>query len=141
MRKKKPSENGSIGSPLAGHNHVKHHDTPASDVAIEEKVAVIHPQQILKSDLVETHDTQLDQRELLRVLTEVRNGNFTVRMPIDQIGVSGKICDALNEIIAFNERMVQEFTKAGNTIGKQGKLTQRIDVPNARGAFLLRYRL
>ncbi len=57
-------------------------------------------------------------------------------MPIDNIGVSGKICDTLNEIIAMNERMIQEFTKAGTTIGKQGKLTKRIELPYARGAWI-----
>jgi hypothetical protein len=46
-----------------------------------------------------------DNRELLRVLTEVKNGNFSVRMPIDQVGISGKICDTLNDIIAMNEKM------------------------------------
>ena len=56
-------------------------------------------------------------------------------MPIDQVGLSGKICDTLNEIISLNEKMMQEFTRAGNTIGKQGKLTQRIEVPSAKGAW------
>src|ERR1700709_37405 len=70
---------------------------------------------------------EFDNKELLKVLTEVRNGNFTVRMPIDQTGISGKICDTLNEIISLNEKMMDEFTHAGNTIGKQGKLTQRIE--------------
>ena len=77
----------------------------------------------------------LDNRELLRVLTEVRNGNFSVRMPFDQVGLSGKICDTLNDIISLNEKMMHEFTRAGNTIGKQGKLTQRIDVPTSRGSW------
>src|SRR5688572_18315451 len=35
---------------------------------------------------------ELDSRELLKVLSEVRNGNFTVRMPVDKLGISGKIC-------------------------------------------------
>src|SRR6185295_15975116 len=52
-----------------------------------------------------------------------------------QVGMSGKICDTLNEIISMNEEMMREFTKAGNTIGKQGKLTQRIEVPNAKGSW------
>jgi HAMP domain-containing protein len=77
----------------------------------------------------------LDNRELLRVLTEVRNGNFTARMPFDQVGMSGKICDTLNDIISLNEKMVQEFMRAGNTIGKQGKLTQRIQVPDSKGSW------
>src|SRR4051812_42866268 len=50
----------------------------------------------------------LDHRELLHVLTQVKNGNFSVRMPIDQIGLSGKICDTLNEIISLNEKMMME---------------------------------
>ncbi|MEO6732100.1 MAG: HAMP domain-containing protein [Ferruginibacter sp.] len=77
----------------------------------------------------------LDTRYLLQVLTAVKNGNFSVRMPIDQVGLNGKICDTLNEIIFLNEKMMQEFTRAGNTIGKQGKLTQRIEVPSARGSW------
>src|SRR5688500_17724465 len=40
-----------------------------------------------------------DSRELLRVLTAVKNGDFSVRMPFDQVGISGKISDTLNEII------------------------------------------
>ena len=84
-------------------------------------------------DIVE--ESLLDSKDLLRILVEVRNGNFSVRMPIDEVGVRGKICDTLNEIITLNEEMMKEFTKAGNTIGKQGKLTQRIEVPNAKGTW------
>jgi HAMP domain-containing protein/signal transduction histidine kinase/CheY-like chemotaxis protein len=87
----------------------------------------------------DTHsDTAPDKataKELLRVLTEVKNGNFTVRMPIDEIGMNGKIYDTLNEIIALNEKMMLEFTRAGNTIGKQGKLTKRIETPSAKGSW------
>jgi len=74
-------------------------------------------------------------KDLLSVLTEVRSGNFSVRMPIDQVGISGKICDTLNEIISLNEKMTQEFTRASNVIGKAGKLNHRIDVPAARGGW------
>ncbi len=76
-----------------------------------------------------------NSKQLLKVLMEVKNGNFAVRMPIDEEGLNGKICDTLNEIISLNERMMFEFTKAGNIIGKQGKLTQRIEVPNAKGSW------
>src|SRR5258705_5178401 len=59
----------------------------------------------------------LDNRELLKVLSEVRHGNFSVRMPIDKIGLNGKICDTLNEIISLNETLVDELNEARNTIG------------------------
>src|SRR6187397_2012233 len=70
--------------------------------------------------LVDEYDDEtLNTRELLRLLGEVRNGNFSLRMPIDKIGISGRICDTLNEIISLNEILMLELTKAGKTIGKQ----------------------
>ncbi|WP_345256226.1 HAMP domain-containing protein [Flaviaesturariibacter amylovorans] len=83
---------------------------------------------------IETEDL-LDNRQLLKILSEVRNGNFAVRMPVDQVGISGKICDTLNEIINLNEQLMTELTKAGKTIGKQGKLTHRVELPYARGSW------
>ena len=80
-------------------------------------------------------EEMLDSRELLRVLSEVRNGNFAVRMPVDSIGLNGKICDTLNEIISLNELLMLELTKANNTIGKQGKLNHRVQLPYARGSW------
>jgi HAMP domain-containing protein len=74
--------------------------------------------------------------ELFQVLGEVRNGNFSVRMPIDRTGVSGKICDTLNEIISLNETLVEELNLARNTIGKQGRLNHRVELPrSSRGSW------
>src|SRR5687767_9547010 len=75
---------------------------------------------ILPKALLDGDDNELDSRELLQILNEVKNGNFNVRMPIDKVGINGKICDTLNEIIFLNQKMMQEFTTAGNTIGKKG---------------------
>src|SRR5215212_9597511 len=77
----------------------------------------------------------VDVRQLLKVLNEVKNGNFSVRMPQDEVGLAGKVCDVLNDIIALNEEMMIEFSRAGNTIGKKGKLSQRIEVPSTHGAW------
>src|SRR5690242_6732944 len=82
-----------------------------------------------------THN-ELDTHELLRVLAEVRNGNFSVRMPVDKLGLAGKICDTLNDIISVNEILVEELTVARNTIGKQGRLNHRVELPKyARGSW------
>ncbi len=89
----------------------------------------------IRDEVPEALSSQLDYRELLGVLMEVRNGNFNVRMPFDKTGLTGKVCDTLNEIIQLNETMMLNFTKAGNTIGKQGKLTQRIELSNAKGSW------
>jgi len=81
------------------------------------------------------HD-ELDSRELLKALTEVLNGDFSIRMPVDKIGITGKICDTLNEIISLNETLVEELTLARNTIGKQGRLNHRVVLPRyAKGSW------
>src|SRR5258708_4060263 len=78
---------------------------------------------------------ELPFKELLEKLKEVKNGNFEVRLPSDEAGVTGKIFDTLNDIIAMNEKMMEEFTKARNTIGREGKLTQRIELPSTKGSW------
>jgi len=81
-------------------------------------------------------DDELDIGELLRVLSEVKNGNFNVRMPMDKVGISGKICDTVNEIVLLNEILMEELSVARNTIGKQGRLTHRVELPrSARGSW------
>ena len=77
----------------------------------------------------------LSDAEFLKILVKVKNGNFSQRFPTDQNGVKRSICDALNEIIDLNERMVFEFQKVGKNIGKQGKLTNRVALDGARGSW------
>jgi signal transduction histidine kinase/CheY-like chemotaxis protein/HAMP domain-containing protein len=72
---------------------------------------------------------RLDQAELLQVLSEVRRGDFGVRMPLDWIGVPGKIADTLNEIIAANETLAAELARVSRVVGKEGRLSQRIGLP------------
>src|SRR5687767_16012970 len=106
MNSKKPPTNGS---------------GTETDTWAPEKIKVITRRKSLKNShgdeeaLMRQLAGELDLKEMLRTLTEVRNGNFSVRMPIDNIGLSGKISDVMNEIISLNERMMEEFTKAGNT--------------------------
>jgi hypothetical protein len=56
----------------------------------------------------------------------MRNGNFSVHLPVEYMGLDGKICDTMNEIISLNEALMGELTKAGNIIGRQGNLPDMI---------------
>jgi HAMP domain-containing protein/signal transduction histidine kinase/DNA-binding response OmpR family regulator len=76
---------------------------------------------------------ELDQKELLKVLSQVKNGMLNVRMPVTQAGISGKICELLNDIIDMNERLATEISTAEKTIGKKGNLSKRISIPDAKG--------
>ena len=68
---------------------------------------------------------KLDTKELLHVLLAVKQGDFSVQMPVDQVGLPGKIADAVNGIIEINEYITKEFQKMSRMVGKEGKTTQR----------------
>ena len=49
--------------------------------------------------------TNLEPGDLLHALQAMRVGDFSVRLPGDQVGVEGKIADTFNDIVAANQRM------------------------------------
>ncbi len=70
----------------------------------------------------------LDIQGLLRVLQAFKRGDFSVRMPADQIGLAGKVADALNDVLDLNQRMCGEFDRVNKLIGKEGKINQRASI-------------
>ncbi len=65
-----------------------------------------------------------DSGELALVLASLqtmRDGNFSVRLPGSWTGISGKIADTFNEIVAANEQMAKELKRVGQAIGKEGR--------------------
>jgi HAMP domain-containing protein/signal transduction histidine kinase/DNA-binding response OmpR family regulator len=65
----------------------------------------------------------------------MKNGNFSVRLPVSWIGLPGKIADNFNEIVTANERMAFELKRVGQAVGKEGKTRERIRVEQRRGAW------
>src|SRR5262245_43416410 len=80
-------------------------------------------------------DSGLDAKALLSVLKEVKRGNFNVRLPDEWTGVGGKIADELNAIIETNEKIVQEFHRVSQAVGKKGKLSERASFSGATGGW------
>ena len=70
----------------------------------------------------------VDARVLLGVLTKLKKGDFTARMPEDWTGIAGKVADTLNEVIETNQRLGRELDRVGRTVGKQGKTSQRLNL-------------
>ncbi|MBN1206429.1 MAG: HAMP domain-containing protein, partial [Myxococcaceae bacterium] len=83
----------------------------------------------------EAASDNLDTRQLLRILAAVQRGDFTVRMPVDAVGVAGKVADTLNDIIDLNERMAKEFERIGTMVGKEGRITQRATLAGSVGSW------
>ena len=77
-------------------------------------------------DISDTAADPLDQALLLTVLSDVKGGDFSVRMPHEWTGVPGKIADTLNDVIAANQTLAAELARVSRVVGKEGKLSQRI---------------
>ncbi|HXH88140.1 MAG TPA: HAMP domain-containing protein [Gaiellaceae bacterium] len=67
----------------------------------------------------------IDTTALLNVLSQVKAGDFSARMPLEWTGVAGKVADGLNDVIMANQALASELTRVSEVVGKQGKLTQR----------------
>jgi HAMP domain-containing protein/signal transduction histidine kinase/CheY-like chemotaxis protein len=76
-----------------------------------------------------------EQNVLLKTLIAFKNGNFSVRMPVDETGVAGKIADTLNDILELNQKMAREYERISRAVGKEGKITQRASIGSASGAW------
>ena len=72
---------------------------------------------------------------LLQALQAVRGGDFSARLPTDQVGLPGKIGDALNDIVSANERMAQQLERVGQIVGKEGKTRRRVQLGVTAGAW------
>ena len=76
----------------------------------------------------------LDPKVTLRVLTSVRRGDFSARMPQDWTGSAGKVAGVLNDIIESNQRLEREIRRLSKQVGKEGRV-KRAELGNAGGAW------
>src|SRR5947209_1232045 len=77
----------------------------------------------------------LDTKLLLSTLVAVKNGDFSVRLPVEWTGINGKIADAFNDIIEVNAKMAKELERVSKVVGKEGRLTQRASLGSGSGAW------
>ncbi|HEY6529853.1 MAG TPA: HAMP domain-containing protein [Cellvibrionaceae bacterium] len=81
-----------------------------------------------------THE-ELDTHALLHVLTALKKGDFTARMPENLTGMAGKIADTLNNIIESNELLSKGITDVSRVVGREGRLSQRAVIPSMVGGW------
>jgi HAMP domain-containing protein/CheY-like chemotaxis protein/signal transduction histidine kinase len=80
-------------------------------------------------------NSQVDLRKLLRALQAVRDGDFSVRMASDQVGLAGKVADTFNEIVDSNQKLALELERAGQIVGKEGRTRHRVRSEKRSGAW------
>jgi HAMP domain-containing protein/CheY-like chemotaxis protein len=66
----------------------------------------------------------------------MRDGDFSIRLPGDRVGLAGKIADTFNQIVASNDRMASELERVGQLVGKAGKVRNRVRFSRRVGAWV-----
>src|SRR6202041_1291568 len=72
---------------------------------------------------------------ILESLQTMRDGNFSVRLPVAWTGLKGKIADTFNDIISASERMAFELKRVGQAVGKEGRTRERTSFQQSRGSW------
>jgi len=80
----------------------------------------------------------LDQREMLMVVTALKKGDFSVRLPETWTGTAGRIASTLNDVIEMSQRHTLELERISRSVGKEGKIHQRMVVGGLSGAWAAR---
>jgi signal transduction histidine kinase/cellulose synthase/poly-beta-1,6-N-acetylglucosamine synthase-like glycosyltransferase/CheY-like chemotaxis protein/HAMP domain-containing protein len=84
-----------------------------------------HAMEVSMQDPVKSLTETVDAKVLLSVLTQMKEGDFSARMPIDWTGMAGKAADSLNEVIADSQALGTELARVSHIVGKEGRLLQR----------------
>src|SRR3989442_5533043 len=77
----------------------------------------------------------LDRKGLLSALRAFKKGDFSVRLPMDLIGIDGEIAQAFNDVVEMNEKVTDEFARIRNEVGREGQINQRVRLPTATGSW------
>ena len=72
---------------------------------------------------------------LLTEMLDLNEGDFSARLPRDLTGVNGKIADAFNDLAMACGRRSAEIARVTQSVGRSGKLKQRLHVAGARGGW------
>src|SRR5688572_21561413 len=80
-------------------------------------------------------DNTLDPKLLLKTLQSLRKGDFSIRMPEDRTGTTGKIYDTFNEVITLNQALVHELERISTVVGREGRINQRATLNGAVGSY------
>jgi HAMP domain-containing protein/CheY-like chemotaxis protein/signal transduction histidine kinase len=71
--------------------------------------------------------------QLLAAMVDFRDGNFGRALPVDLTGLPGKVADAFNDIVDMSRRRAMEIDRVTTAVGKEGRLKERIRLPDAKG--------
>src|ERR1700723_1637487 len=79
------------------------------------------------------NNSEARSQMLLAAMMAFRDGDFSRRLPVNWVGTEGRIAEAFNQCIAHEDRIAREVERLSVTVGRDGRLKQRMSVPGAIG--------
>ena len=76
-----------------------------------------------------------EMRALLNALAALKSGDFSIRLPLDWVGISGKAADTFNEVVVLNQRMAKELVRLRQSVGREGRIDQRASLGEVGGTW------
>ncbi|MEO5669758.1 MAG: hypothetical protein ABIR26_03605, partial [Ramlibacter sp.] len=74
-------------------------------------------------------------RQILAAMMAFAGGDFRARLPGDWFGTDARIAEAFNQAIGNAGRITEEADRLRTTVGKEGRLSQRMSAPGAVGSW------
>ncbi len=81
---------------------------------------------------------EVRSRQLLAAMVAFRDGDFSVRLPADWAGTDGRVAEAFNQAIGQEDRITREAKRLRTTVGKEGRLKQRMSLPGGIGEWAIK---
>jgi HAMP domain-containing protein/CheY-like chemotaxis protein len=110
--------------------------TPPSPPAPLVKKKPARPKMAGQSD--SSPDTEARLLLISAAMTAFRDGDFSVRLPADWPGITGRIAETFNQTIMHEQRLTQAAINLSVTVGKEGRLKQRLVLPGASGEWAVK---
>src|ERR1700678_314335 len=85
-----------------------------------------------------TNNSEARSQMLLAAMLAFRDGDFSWRLPSDWADAEGRIAEAFNQTIAQEEGISREVGRLSMTVGREGRLRQRMTLPVAVGGWSLK---
>ena len=76
-----------------------------------------------------------EMAELIKVLVQYRNGDFSARLPHTWAGSAGYVANLVNDILMISARRASETRRICRVVGKEGKLKQRFSLAGSSGGW------
>ena len=77
----------------------------------------------------------LDAEQILMVLTALKKGDFSVRLPVTWTGTAGRVADAFNDVAEMLSSTTDDLSRVCHVVGMEGKINERLSTGHVSGGW------